>query len=59
MSRIVATGCPHVKRTDVDMLVRDKTMDGLVEDCYEYLENDKDIPMDAIRMATRTGRRAI
>jgi putative transposase len=49
----------HVKRADVDMLVGDRTMYGLIEeDWYKYLENDKDIPIDEIRMATRTGRPA-
>ncbi len=46
----------HVKRADMDILVRDRTMRGLVEDWHAHLENDKDIPMNGIRMATRTGR---
>jgi len=33
-------------------------MRGLIEDWYGYLENNKDIPIDEIRMATRTGRPA-
>jgi len=40
------------------MLVRDKTMSGFIKDWYKYLENDKDIPIDKIRMETRTGRPA-
>jgi hypothetical protein len=48
----------HGKRADVDMLVGNRTMRGLIEDWYGYLENDKDIPIDKIRMATRTGRPA-
>jgi hypothetical protein len=48
----------HIKRTDVDMLIRDRTICGLIEDWYGYLENDKDIPMEEIRMATRTGQSA-
>ena len=34
------------------MLVRDRTMRGLIEDWYGYLENDNDIPIDKIRMAS-------
>ncbi len=40
------------------MLVRDRTMRGLIEDWYGYLENDNDIPIDKIRMAIKTGRPA-
>jgi hypothetical protein len=58
ISRIVATGCPHVKRTNVDMLVRDRKMRSLAEDWHRHLENDKDISIDEIMMATSTGRPA-
>ena len=58
MSRIVTTGYPNVKRMDVDILVRDRKIRSLVEDWHKYLENNKDIPLDEIRMATRTGRPA-
>jgi putative transposase len=45
----------HVKRADVGMLVRDRTMRCLIEDWYGYLENDKDISMDKIRMDDKNG----
>jgi hypothetical protein len=31
---------------------------GFIKDWYNNVENDKDIPTDEIRMATRTGRPA-
>jgi hypothetical protein len=47
------------RRAHSTFLVRDRTIYGLIEeDWYRYLENDKDIPMDKIRLATRTGRPA-
>lgn len=48
----------HVGDVDTDVLVRDRTMLGLIDDWRVYLGNDQDVPADKLRKATRTGRPA-
>ena len=48
----------HVGKATPDVLVTDRTLRGLIDDWRVYLENDKDLPAEALRKATRTGRPA-
>jgi putative transposase len=48
----------HVGKATTDVLVTDRTLRGLIDDWRVYLENDKDLPAEALRKATRTGRPA-
>ncbi|MFZ3116458.1 MAG: transposase [Syntrophales bacterium] len=48
----------HVGDVDADVLVRDRTLLGLIDDWRVYLGNDQDVPAEKIRKATRTGRPA-
>ena len=48
----------HVGDADTDVLVRDRTLRGLIDDWRAFLGNDQDLPADKLRKATRTGRPA-
>jgi putative transposase len=48
----------HVGDVDGDVLVRDKTLLGLIDDWRAYLGNDQNESAEKLRKATRTGRPA-
>jgi len=48
----------HVGNRGSDMLVRDRTLLGLIDDWREFLGNAQDLPAEELRQATRTGRPA-
>ncbi len=48
----------HTGQVNADILVKDKNLLGLVDDWRAFLTQAKDLPTDALRMATRTGRPA-
>ncbi len=48
----------HVGDHSTDVLVRDRTLRGLIDDWRVYLGNDQDMPAEELRKATRTGRPA-
>lgn len=48
----------HVGDAVRDMLVRDRTLRGLIDDWRVYLKDDQDQPQEKIRKTTRTGRPA-
>jgi putative transposase len=48
----------HVGDADTDLLVRDRSLRGLIDDWRAYLSDDQGLPKEKIRKATRTGRPA-